>query len=263
MKRHSCMQRENTRHLFQKQDSLNNNCEKVSGDRLRRLVLKHTHLGDIGTLHDGNDLEKGAGDRLRRLVLKHTNLRCTEGTHTENCEKLRNERLISVVLKQLKQTNVGVTEQYQNNNSEQVTGNRLRRLVLKHTHLGFIERFQKLALDKTRDTDNRVGGESDELVPHYEMPEDLGQDSNTSFRFINKDEFQLGRVLGSGGFGSVYLGTFKRQTVRRLVNIHVYYSKGISSAIQTSSVHVKLYNLSFFDLFIASWTQLLKTISTG
>lgn len=100
-----------------------------------------------------------------------------------------------------------------NNNGEKVIGAKLRRLLLKHTKFGFIDSFQNLTLTRERETDNRVGGESDQLVKNYPMPENLVYDSYISSKIINKEDFELGRVLGAGGFGSVYLGNFKRQTV--------------------------------------------------
>ena len=106
------------------------------------------------------------------------------------------------------------TEDKVNNNGETIINAKLQRMLFKHTKLGFIESFQNLTIKQVCESECRVGGDSDQLVQNYSMPDNLVYDSEIAAKIINKEEFELGRVLGAGGFGSVYLGSFKRQTVR-------------------------------------------------
>ncbi|XP_045157467.1 serine/threonine-protein kinase mos-like [Mercenaria mercenaria] len=129
-----------------------------------------------------------------------------------------------------------------NNNGEKVVSAKLRRMLLKHTKFGFIESFQNLTVKQVCDTDCRVKGESDQLVQNYPMPDNLVFDSQISAKIINKEEFELGRVLGAGGFGSVYLGSFKRQTVA--IKVMHKYTKNPAAQLESfrAELHVMRFN---------------------
>lgn len=114
---------------------------------------------------------------------------------------------------------------------------KISRLLLKHTKLGFIESFENLSLNNC----SRTLSESDELVENYPMPANIFCDEEITSRLIEKDAFELGEVLGSGGFGSVYMGTFQQQAVA--VKVMHKYTK--NPAAQVESFKAELHIMSF------------------
>lgn len=95
---------------------------------------------------------------------------------------------------------------------ELLHASRVSRLLLKHTKFGFIKSFASLSINNPDET-IRVAGESDQLVQKFPTPGDLLQEPEISSKIINKEAFEIGLLLGSGGFGTVYLGVYNEQKV--------------------------------------------------
>lgn len=129
-----------------------------------------------------------------------------------------------------------------------VIGAKVTRLLLKHTKFGFIKSFENLSLNQNQ----RTPSESDELVEKFQMPDNILFDEKITSKFIEKDEFELGEVLGAGGFGSVYKGTFRRQTVA--IKIMHKYTK--NPAAQSESFKAELHVMSF------NHPNIVKTLAT-
>lgn len=123
------------------------------------------------------------------------------------------------------------------NNNTGVLSNRLTRMLLKHTKVGFIESFQNLSLNHG----NRPASDSDELVQKFQIPDNIYDDEEIASKIIEKDEFELGEVLGSGGFGSVYMGIFRHDRVA--VKVMHKYTK--NPAAQLESFRAELHVMSF------------------
>ena len=83
---------------------------------------------------------------------------------------------------------------------------RLKHLLLKHSKIGFIENFSSLSLSPII----RKISASDELVG-TPFQDNIEFNDEIAAKIIEKDDFELGRVLGSGGFGSVYEGIFRNE----------------------------------------------------
>ena len=120
----------------------------------------------------------------------------------------------------------------------EVLSSKVTRLLLKHTKFGFIESFQNLILRKR----DGLPSESDELVEKYQMPDNIFYDEKIASKFIEKSEFELGEVLGSGGFGSVFFGTFKRDVVA--VKVMHKYTKNPAAQLESfkAELHVMCFN---------------------
>ncbi|XP_052775977.1 serine/threonine-protein kinase mos-like [Mya arenaria] len=144
-----------------------------------------------------------------------------------------------------------------NNDSVNTCGNdadvislKVRRLLLKHTKLGFIQSFANLSIgtstevynNNNNNTPKRIPSESDRLVRDCQMPDSVFREPEIASKTINKEEFELGRVLGSGGFGSVYLGVYKKQKVA--IKVMHKYMKNPAAQIESfrAELHVMRFN---------------------
>ena len=128
---------------------------------------------------------------------------------------------------------------------------KVKQLLQRHTRFGFILNFlnnkQRLA-SVTESNDNSVCEElnNNNYLPANSEEADqelaeLLQNEEIAAKIIDKNEFSLGRVLGAGGFGSVYLGTFKGETVA--VKIMHKFTK--NPAAQLESFKAELHVLRF------------------
>jgi hypothetical protein len=182
------------------------------------MLERHNSIGQISPKHTYNKNHLNRHSCLQRQKSRH----------------LFKKQRTSVCLFSCKEV-----EDKVNNNGEKVISAKLSRMLLKHTKFGFIESFQNLTIKQVCDTECRIGGESDQLVQNYSMPDNLVFDSEITAKIINKEEFELGRVLGAGGFGSVYLGNFKRQTV------NIYMAKCTENTLSKDNRYNKMQN--FFN----------------
>ena len=134
---------------------------------------------------------------------------------------------------------------------EPQVNNRVKQLVRQNTRFGLILNYlnnNKRLASVTDNNDNSVCEELDNnnYLPSnteetYQDLTELLQNEEIAAKIINKDEFSLGRVLGAGGFGSVYLGTFKGETVA--VKIMHKFTK--NPAAQVESFKAELHVLQF------------------
>lgn len=140
-------------------------------------------------------------------------------------------------------------------------GNKVRQLIRKNTKFGFILNFLNNNQRLASITDNHSGSGCEELNNNNYLPNnseeadpeiaELLADEDIAAKIINKDEFSLGRVLGAGGFGSVYLGTFRNETVA--VKIMHKFTK--NPAAQVESFKAELHVLRF------SHPNIIKTLA--
>ncbi|KAL4236824.1 hypothetical protein ACF0H5_005211 [Mactra antiquata] len=123
-----------------------------------------------------------------------------------------------------------------NNNTETVDDpefqhtSKVHRLLLKHTKFGFIKSFANLSINDPDET-RRTISESDQVIQKFPSPDDILQEPEISAKIINKESFHIGQLLGSGGFGAVYLGIYKDQKVA--IKVMHKYTKNPTAQVES------------------------------